>query len=167
MGVYKDFDVDMEEERTPEDYRKGYNSVLKETLWMTFLQMVSNLFFLVPLLVTASNVRKRHSLLVLNIGTFAEEDEAYELLNSLSMSLPFVVMITGLIDALLASVYLKWLHPWRILLAEEPEQWEPETDGIEHADEVVLIANNLKASSDLNFSKWRTARQGMLALLPL
>ena len=52
--VYKDFDVDMdpEEERTPEDYRKGYNSVLKETLWMTVLQMVSNLFLLVPLLVT-------------------------------------------------------------------------------------------------------------------
>ena len=68
-------------------------------------------------------MRKRHSVLVLNIGTFAEEDEAYELLNSLSMSLPFVVMITGLLDALLASVYLKWLHPWRILLAEVSSLW--------------------------------------------
>ena len=52
--VYKDFDVDMnpEEERSPEDYRKSHNSVLKETLWMTFLQMLSNLLLLVPLLVT-------------------------------------------------------------------------------------------------------------------
>ena len=52
--VYKDFDVDMnpEEERTPEDYRKSYNSVLKETLWMSSLQTVSNLLLLVPLLVT-------------------------------------------------------------------------------------------------------------------
>ena len=53
--VYKDFDVDgngEEEERTPEDYKVAYNSVLKETLWMTSLQMVSNLFLLVPLLVT-------------------------------------------------------------------------------------------------------------------
>ena len=58
-------------------------------------------------------MRKRHSVLVLNIGTFAEEDEAYELLNSLSMSLPFVVMITRLLDALLAAVYLTWLHPWQ------------------------------------------------------
>ena len=66
----------------------------------------------------ASNVRKRHSVLVLNIGTFAEEDEAYELLNGLSMSLPFFVMITCILDALLASVYLKWLHPWKILLQE-------------------------------------------------
>ena len=52
--VYKDFDVDMnpKEERSPEDYRKSYNSVLKETLWMSSLQTVSNLLLLVPLLVT-------------------------------------------------------------------------------------------------------------------
>ena len=68
-------------------------------------------------------MRKRHSALVLHIGTFAEEDEAHELLNSLSMSLPFIVMITFLLDALLAAVYLKWLHPWRILLAEVSSLW--------------------------------------------
>ena len=61
---------------------------------------------------------ERHSALVLNIGTFAEEDEAYELLNSLSMSLPFVVMITWIFDALLGYVYLKWFHPWKIILQE-------------------------------------------------
>ena len=72
---------------------------------------------------TASKVRERHSVLVLNIGTFAEEDEAYELLNSLSMSLPFVVMVTCVLDALLAAVYLKWLHPWRILLQEVSSLW--------------------------------------------
>ena len=56
--VYKDFDVDMtpEKERTPEDYRLGYDSVLKETLWMTFLQMVSNLLLLVPLQVTGDHL---------------------------------------------------------------------------------------------------------------
>ena len=61
---------------------------------------------------------EKHSALVLNIGTFSEEDEAYELLNSLSMSLPFVIMVIWVFDALLAGVYLKWLHPWRILLQE-------------------------------------------------
>ena len=52
--VYKDFDVDVNpgEERTPEDYRMAYKSVLKETVWMTSLQMLSNLLLLVPLLVT-------------------------------------------------------------------------------------------------------------------
>ena len=67
---------------------------------------------------SAYKVGERHSVLVLNLGTFAEEDEAYELLNSLSISLPFVVMITSLFDAQLAAVYLKWLHPWKILLQE-------------------------------------------------
>ena len=61
---------------------------------------------------------ERHSALVLNIGTFAEEDKAYELLNSLSISLPIVVMVTWVFDALLAYVYLKWFHPWRIILQE-------------------------------------------------
>ena len=61
---------------------------------------------------------ERHSALVLNIGTFAEEDKAYELLNSLSMSLPILIMVTWVLDALLAGVYLKWLHPWRIILQE-------------------------------------------------
>ena len=63
-------------------------------------------------------MRGRHSALVLNIGTFAEEDEAYELLNSLSISLPFLIMVTWVFDALLAAVYLKWFHPWRIILQE-------------------------------------------------
>ena len=63
-------------------------------------------------------MRGRHSALVLNIGTFAEEDEAYELLNSLSISLPFLIMVTWVFDALLAGVYLKWFHPWRIILQE-------------------------------------------------
>ena len=63
-------------------------------------------------------MRGGHSALVLNIGTFAEEDEAYELLNSLSMFLPLVTMVTWVLDALLAGVYLKWFHPWRIILQE-------------------------------------------------
>ena len=71
----------------------------------------------------ASKVGERHSVLVLNIGTFAEEDEAYNLLNSLSMSLPLVVMVTWILAALLAIVYLKWLHPWKILLQEGSSLW--------------------------------------------
>ena len=68
-------------------------------------------------------MRERHSVLVLNIGTFAEEDEAYELLNSLSISLPLGIIITWVFDALLAAAYLKWLHPWRILLQEVSSLW--------------------------------------------
>ena len=71
----------------------------------------------------AFKVKERHSALVLNIGTFIEEDEAYELLNSLTMYLPFVVMVTWVFDTLLAVVYLKKLHPWRILIQEASFLW--------------------------------------------
>ena len=67
---------------------------------------------------SAYKVTERHSVLVDNIGTFAEEDEAYELLNMLSISLPIVAMVTWVFDALLGYVYLKWFHPWRIILQE-------------------------------------------------
>ena len=61
-------------------------------------------------------MRERHSALLLNIGTYAKEDEVYELLNILSMSLPFIIMVTWVLDAVLAAIYLKYLHPWRIIL---------------------------------------------------
>ena len=100
---------------------------------------------------------ERHSVLVDNIGTFAKEDEAYELLNKLSISLPFVVVITWIFDAVLACVYLKCLHPWKILLQEvsslsflflsftiaasqEPDQWGVEDDaGVEQANENEVV----------------------------
>ena len=68
-------------------------------------------------------MREKHSALVLNIGTYEEEEEAFELLNTLSICLPFLVMITCLFDALAACVYLKWLHPWKILLQVVSSRW--------------------------------------------
>ena len=129
--VYKDFDVDLnpEWERNPLDYKLSYDSVQKETLWMTLLRMVSNLLLLGPLLVTgviltkvtknsskmpfllASKVNEKHSVLVDNIGTYPEEDNAYELLSNLSLALPLLVVVTWVLDALLAAAYLKWFHP--------------------------------------------------------
>ena len=61
---------------------------------------------------------EKHSALVDNIGTYPEEDKAYELLNNLSVALPLLVVVTWVLDALLAAAYLKWLHPWKILLQE-------------------------------------------------
>ena len=61
---------------------------------------------------------EKHTALVLNIGTYPEEDAAYELLNNLSLALPLVVVVTWVLDSLLAAAYLKWFHPWRILLQE-------------------------------------------------
>ena len=61
---------------------------------------------------------EKHTALLLNIGTYPEEDAAYKLLNNLRMALPLVVVVTWVLDALLAAAYLKWLHPWKIILQE-------------------------------------------------
>ena len=111
----------------------------------------------------ASKVSERHSALVLNIGTFAKEDEAYELLNILSVSLPFVVMITTAFDALLATAYLKWFHPWKTILQEvftsllvlynflqEPDSWhleEDEEEGVDQGKKKVSFQRKTKMKS--------------------
>ena len=77
-----------------------------------------------------------------NIGTYEEEDKAFNLLTWLSWHLPVFVVASALLDLLLAVVYLKWLHPWKIILQEvscncvklrgispqEPEKWGPEIE---------------------------------------
>ena len=59
---------------------------------------------------------EKHFALRDNIGTFAKEDEAFNLLTRLNWELPIFVISSAMIDLLLAVVYLKWLHPWKMIL---------------------------------------------------
>ena len=63
-------------------------------------------------------MREKHLALLNNIGTFAEEDEAFNLLSRLTWLLPIIIVISAAFDLVLAIVYLKWLHPWKIILQE-------------------------------------------------
>ena len=63
-------------------------------------------------------MKEKHLTLRDNIGTFAKEDEAFDLLNRLSWQLPIFVIVSAILDLVLAFVYLKWLHPWKIILQE-------------------------------------------------
>ena len=63
-------------------------------------------------------MREKHLLLRDNIGTFAKEDEAFDLLTRLSWLLPIFFIASAILDLVLAFVYLKWLHPWKIILQE-------------------------------------------------
>merc|ERR1712210_354308 len=89
------------------------------------LQMLSNLLMLGPIFVTTFKVRGKHLTLRDNIGTFAKEDEAFDLLTRMSWQLPIFFIASAIVDLVLAFVYLKWLHPWKIILQEEPENWGP------------------------------------------
>ena len=63
-------------------------------------------------------MREKHLTLWNNIGTFAEEDEAFDLLTRLTWLLPIIIVTSAAFDLVLAIVYLKWLHPWKIILQE-------------------------------------------------
>ena len=63
-------------------------------------------------------MREKHLVLLDNIGTFAEEDEAFDLLTLLTWLLPVIIIVSTIFDLVLAVVYLKWLHPWKIILQE-------------------------------------------------
>ena len=61
---------------------------------------------------------EKHLALRDNIGTYAKEDEAFNLLTRLNWQLPIFVFASAILDLFLAITYLKWLHPWRIILQE-------------------------------------------------
>ena len=58
----------------------------------------------------------KHLALRDNIGTYHKEDKAFDLLTRLNWELPIFVISSAMIDLLLAVVYLKWLHPWKMIL---------------------------------------------------
>ena len=103
---------------------------------MVLIHFATNLLLLIPLLVTskinktgfliwdlnfaavAYNVQARHEFLMAHIGVFKEEQNAFDLLSSLSWQLPLFMAVTALLDLLLVLVYMKWLHPWRDILQD-------------------------------------------------
>ena len=66
---------------------------------------------------------KKHTALSDNIGTYAKEDDAFKLLTTLAWRLPISVATTALLDLALACVYLKWLHPWKIILQKASQKF--------------------------------------------
>ena len=68
--------------------------------------------------IPATKVREKHLTLRDNLRTFPKEDEAFNLLTRLSWQLPIFVIVSSVLDLVFAFVYLKWLHPWGIILQE-------------------------------------------------
>ena len=66
-------------------------------------------------------ITERHNTVLPVIGAFEKEKEAASLVTWLSWSLPVALTVASLIDWLLACAYLTVCHPWRGILAEEPQ----------------------------------------------
>ena len=75
--------------------------------------------YMFQFLFSGYNVKVRHQLLLVAIGTFEEENEAYILTSQLLWVLPMTVTIAALMDAILVYCFMKWFHPWAGILGTE------------------------------------------------
>ena len=57
-------------------------------------------------------------MVVSTIGSFEEEQKAFDLMSRLVWQLPLFMAVAALIDLLLVLVYMNWLHPWRGILED-------------------------------------------------
>ena len=72
------------------------------------------------LILTGYQVKLRHELLLDALGyVFPEEEHSYWLMNLLMWLLPTILAIAAVVDALLAYIYMKYVHPWKGIL-EDP-----------------------------------------------
>ena len=58
----------------------------------------------------------RHTLVKGAIGAFPEEEYAYWLVNTLSWSLPLMIVLGAIVDVLLVYIYMRFAHPWKDIL---------------------------------------------------
>ena len=67
---------------------------------------------------TAHSVGARHLAIKPVIGTFEEEDEAFDNMMLLTWLMPLLVAVATTIDGVLMAMMMTVLHPWRRILQE-------------------------------------------------
>ena len=65
---------------------------------------------------TAHSVGARHLAIKPVIGTFEEEDEAFDKMMLLTWLMPLLVAVATTIDGVLMAMMMTVLHPWRRIL---------------------------------------------------
>ena len=53
------------------------------------------------------------------IGTFPEEDQAFQLVTKLSWILPLTLLIASILDAIFVLTFMKFAHPWKGIISSE------------------------------------------------
>ena len=52
------------------------------------------------------------------IGTFPEEDQAFQFVTKLSWAIPLTLLIGSILDAFFVVIFMKFAHPWKGILEE-------------------------------------------------
>ena len=114
------------------NYVKRWWSNVAEMMCLIFLQFISNMTLLIPLLLTGNisehifqdltacncaffpghKIIERHETIRPSIGYFPEEQQAYLLAKKVMFALPVTVTLAAWIDCVLVLSYMKWIHPW-------------------------------------------------------
>ena len=91
---------------------------------------------------TAHSVGARHLAIKPVIGTFEEEDEAFDKMMLLTWLMPLLVAVATILDVVLMAMMMTVLHPWRRILQE--------------------VRNNLRAFFRIpELQRFRTPQPGM------
>jgi len=118
----------------------------------------------------------RHKLLERTIGTFKEEDEAYNLVTSLMILIPSSLLILSTLEMVLFLIYNTKMHPWKALLVSQQELLDSMESSGEESGEYAIsddsldpdmkeeetkerIRSNLESSKDECFSGNETSSQ--------
>ena len=95
-------------------------------------------------------IRERHHLIKPAIGVHPREQESYDLATSLLYATPCVVITSAILDQLLMTIYMNWIHPWRGIVENKldriTDQEEPNYQGdLQNAiqDTIPLLTLNL------------------------
>ena len=78
------------------------------------------------------NIRARHHLIKPAIGVHQREQESYDLVTSLLYAMPCVVIFSAILDQIIITVYMNWVHPWRGIVQNHPQNLT-EDEAADHA----------------------------------
>ena len=85
----------------------------------------------------------RHKLLERTIGTFKEEDEAYNLVTSLMILIPSSLLILSTLEMVLFLIYNTKMHPWKALLVSQQELLDSMESSFEESGESAISDDSL------------------------
>ena len=87
-------------------------------------------------------MKERHELLLGAIGVFKEEEDAYQLATEFAWILPAIIMCGGLVDLALIVVYMKFAHPWKVILSKDKvSKTNMELNEVVQDDDEIIVCN--------------------------
>ena len=97
---------------------------------------------------SAIKIRARHHLILPAIGAHPREQQSYDLATALLYATPCAVFTSAILDQILITVYMNWVHPWRGIVQNHPKEGtENKNDqlNLEHAmeDMIPLVTLNI------------------------